>query len=129
VRFTQSYNAPYNRYLAQAALILWVSDNEKTQFGVGEAGIGSPLPSTLGNIGYSVQRFPWVELAGGRPSVPPWVPAAWNTLKLAKSNSEYRLYFNDQLLTTQALTFSAPPKIGLSVYGQAVLDDFKLTTP
>jgi hypothetical protein len=129
IRFTQSFYAKYNRYLAQAALILWVSENEKTQLGVAEGATGSPLPATLSQIGYSVQRFPWTQLAGARPNVSSWVPAAWNTLKISKSANEYRLYFNDQLLTTQTLSFSAPPKIGLSVYGQSVFDDFKLVTP
>lgn len=121
-----NYGPGYDLTLANATFSLWVSDSEKLAVGGGYAVNNSAMPSSLSQVQWSVQRFPWSSVTGGTTNVTPWSPAQWNTFAIEKRGNQYTIFFNGISLQSFTYSFSQAPKIGLQVYGRYLLDNFKL---
>ena len=126
VDFTYSPSTCCNFDAAIGGFLLYENDNSKVHYEAGWDGYGwdgSP-PNVLW---FSFDTwYPWTHVDNG--TIPfSWDPRAWNTLALQKQGAMYTMFLNGTAVHTfSANPLGGKPKVGLSVYGIHLYDNFKV---
>lgn len=127
---TRFWGTGYNLATAVANFAMYTSNSVKFSTSIGRAANLSTnpggFPSTATNVEYAMQPYPWVSQFSGTVSTSPWQTAGPNTAAIERDGNTYKLYLNDELVTTFSWTLSGSPRIALHTYGMILLDDFKI---